>query len=87
MLALWLGSLVLVSVRAASALQMSGPIVVVGLNPALQRTITLSGLKVGGVNRASSVEVGIGGKGQNVIVASRHMQLQRPSQLLQFLGE
>ncbi|KAJ1424277.1 Ribokinase-like protein [Ochromonadaceae sp. CCMP2298] len=65
---------------------MNGPVVVVGLNPALQRTITLAGLKVGGVNRAASVEVGIGGKGQNVIVASRHMQLQKPSQLLQFLG-
>lgn len=47
-------------------------IVVVGLNGALQRTIVFEppkGLKVGDVNRASSVGAGIGGKGQNVCVA------------------
>ena len=45
---------------------------VVGLNGALQRTIVFAppkGLKVGDVNRASSVGAGIGGKGQNVCVA------------------
>lgn len=47
-------------------------IIVVGLNGALQRTIVFQppkGLKVGNVNRASSVGAGIGGKGQNVCVA------------------
>lgn len=47
---------------------------VVGLNGALQRTIVFAppkGLKVGDVNRASSVGAGIGGKGQNVCVALR----------------
>ena len=45
-----------------------------GLNGALQRTIVFAppkGLKVGDVNRASSVGAGIGGKGQNVCVALR----------------
>lgn len=49
-------------------------IVVVGLNGALQRTIVFKppkGLRVGDVNRASSVGAGIGGKGQNVCVALR----------------
>lgn len=49
-------------------------VVVVGLNGALQRTIVFAppkGLKVGDVNRASSVGAGIGGKGQNVCVALR----------------
>ncbi|CAM9912307.1 unnamed protein product [Ascophyllum nodosum] len=47
-------------------------IVVVGLNGALQRTVVFQppkGLRVGGVNRASYVGAGIGGKGQNVCVA------------------
>jgi hypothetical protein len=36
----------------------AGSVVVVGLNPALQRTISLStSLEVGSVNRASSVQV------------------------------
>ena len=36
----------------------TGSVVVVGLNPALQRTVTLSTcLEVGSVNRASSVQV------------------------------
>lgn len=49
-------------------------IVVVGLNGAQQRTIIFKppkGLRVGDVNRASSVGSGIGGKGQNVCVALR----------------
>lgn len=49
-------------------------LVVVGLNGAQQRTIIFKppkGLRVGDVNRASSVGSGIGGKGQNVCVALR----------------
>lgn len=39
----------------------AGSVVVVGLNPALQRTISLStSLEVGSVNRASSVQVMMG---------------------------
>jgi fructose-1-phosphate kinase PfkB-like protein len=89
---------------------------VIGLNPALQRTVTLAAsLQVGSVNRGSSVQVrnalrkldlscncnhnvtqllrsincyqvGIGGKGQDVIVASVSMNANPPPVLLQFLG-
>lgn len=49
--------------------------IVIGLNPAVQRTITLSSpLKKGSVNRGSSVTIGIGGKGQNNYVASINMK-------------
>ncbi len=62
-------------------------VLIVGLNPALQRTITVSNLELGGVNRANNVKVGIGGKGQNACVASNCMHsLHRPT-LLQFLGK
>jgi hypothetical protein len=40
-------------------------VLALGLNAALQRVIRLKGLELGGVNRAESVTVGIGGKGQN----------------------
>lgn len=49
-------------------------IVIIGLNGALQRRLVFKppkGLKVGSVNRAASVDAGIGGKGQNVCVALR----------------
>lgn len=59
----------------------------VGLNPALQRTITVPNLKVGSVNRGSKVLVGIGGKGQNAIVAASCMETSIKPTLLQFLGE
>ena len=58
----------------------------VGLNPALQRTIQLGNqLSLGGVNRALASSIGIGGKGQNVIVAGNCIS-QSPFSLLQFLG-
>lgn len=59
---------------------------IIGLNPALQRTITIPSITLGNVLRASQVEVGIGGKGQNVIIASTYMNINKPSKLLQFLG-
>jgi fructose-1-phosphate kinase PfkB-like protein len=68
-------------------------ILIVGLNPALQRTVTLPSLTVGTVNRGSSVEIGIGGKGQNLLVASSfqipdlNLDVQFPNlRLIQFLG-
>lgn len=42
---------------------------VIGLNPAFQRIITLPSFQVGGVNRASSVTKDVGGKGQQVAKA------------------
>ena len=59
----------------------------VGLNPALQRTITVNNLQLGSVNRASNVKVGIGGKGQNAVVAAEYMQSITKPTLLQFLGQ
>lgn len=62
--------------------------IVIGLNPALQRAITVPNLHVGGVNRGSQVTVGVGGKGQNVIVASSCLPSKdKPQTLLQFLGK
>lgn len=73
---------------ARMSITMSGSNLIVGLNPALQRTVSLgAGLTVGSVNRAQSVEVGVGGKGQNALVASAFMQLETPSYILQFLGQ
>jgi len=60
---------------------------VVGLNPALQRTITVPHLKVGSVNRGSKVLVGIGGKGQNAVVAANQMETSIKPTLLQILGQ
>ena len=57
------------------------PALVIGLNPALQRSITLSVLSVGSVNRGKSVKIGIGGKGQDVLVAAASMEVI-PSPLL-----
>lgn len=62
---------------------------IVGLNPALQRIVHVPDLIVGDVNRGQKVDVGIGGKGQNVIVAANCMQTvsnYRPA-LLQLLGK
>lgn len=63
-------------------------VLVVGLNPALQRSIKVNNLIPGSVNRGVESVVGIGGKGQDVIVAAS-CQLNNkdniPS-LLQFLG-
>jgi fructose-1-phosphate kinase PfkB-like protein len=60
--------------------------VVFGLNPALQRTLTLtSRLTPGAVNRGAKVELGIGGKGQDVFIAAKSMGAELPV-LAQFLG-
>lgn len=59
---------------------------IIGLNPALQRTLTVSNLQLGNVNRASNVKVGIGGKGQNACVAAKCMKSIIKPTLLQFLG-
>lgn len=63
--------------------------IIIGLNPALQRTVTLQSLNIGSVNRAQSVEVGIGGKGQDVYVAASCMGLLSRQDVLlaQFLGQ
>lgn len=61
---------------------------VVGLNPALQRSIRLSSLVPGSVHRGIDVSVSIGGKGQDVLVAA-DCQIKNKENLpllLQFLG-
>eukprot|EP01041_Mallomonas_annulata_P010812 gene10812-22560_t len=63
---------------------------VIGLNPALQRTINVPSLTVGSVNRAASAAVGIGGKGQDVFVAASMMGIHKNAlfpRLAQFLGK
>jgi len=61
--------------------------IVFGLNPALQRTLTLSSrLTPGAVNRGAKVELGIGGKGQDVFIAAKSMEAELPV-LAQFLGK
>lgn len=65
---------------------------IIGLNPALQRAITFqSSIELGSVNRASNVNVGIGGKGQDVYVAGKMMNVfTNPANklyLAQFLGK
>ena len=69
-------------------LRMSHRVLVVGLNPALQRQVTIAGLIKGSVNRASEVSVGIGGKGQNVLVASNFMHMREDTMVdvAQFVG-
>ena len=62
-------------------------VLVVGLNPALQRSVTLPNLVVGAVNRGASVQIGIGGKGQDVVVAAASMVAVPQPVLLQLLGK
>lgn len=60
---------------------------IVGLNAALQRRMVCGEVCIGDVNRASHASVGVGGKGQNVLLASSCMLLKGiPLKLLQFIG-
>ena len=61
---------------------------VVGLNSAIQRRLVLRVFDVGEVNRAVAASVGVGGKGQDVLLASSCMTLRaiRETKLLQFVG-
>eukprot|EP00756_Hemistasia_phaeocysticola_P051276 Hpha_TRINITY_DN26446_c0_g1::TRINITY_DN26446_c0_g1_i1::g.34015::m.34015/K00917/lacC; tagatose 6-phosphate kinase len=52
---------------------------VVGANPALQKSMYFEQLKVGGVNRASKLLFGVGGKGQN---AARALQRLSPGSVV-----
>ena len=70
-------------------LRMSNRVLIVGLNPALQRQVIFAnGLTKGSVNRASEVSVGIGGKGQNVLVASNFLDIgdETKVDVAQFVG-
>ena len=70
-------------------LRMSSSVLVAGLNPALQRQVTFAhGLTKGSVNRASGAGVGIGGKGQNMLVASTFMGVREDVKvdIAQFVG-
>lgn len=62
--------------------------VIVGLNAALQRRMIFQEILSGDVNRAQSASVGIGGKGQDVLLATSCMELvdKKKTGLLQFIG-
>lgn len=57
----------------------------VTLNPALDRTVEVEGLQVGGTNRAAVVRVDPGGKGLNVARVARRLGLRAVA--LGFVGE
>lgn len=60
-------------------------VVTVTLNPALDRTVEVEGLRVGGTNRAAVVRVDPGGKGLNVARVARRLGLRAIA--LGFVGE
>lgn len=60
---------ILLSIIFLMATRTARGVLVVGLNPALQRTLELGGLHIGEVNRAQQATIGIGGKGQNCVTA------------------
>jgi len=77
----------LVMMMMEKEVQAAGARLIVGLNPALQRTCLLqSGLQVGSVNRVASLQIGIGGKGQDVYVAASIMSPGKAPLMAQFLG-
>lgn len=71
-----------------SGLMKAGTTVVVGLNGALQKRFILAPEKklvVGDVHRAQSIQVGMGGKGQDVLVTLSCLQYNNV-QISQFVG-
>ena len=67
----------------------SSPIIVVGLNAALQKRFVLPDKQVlmpGNVHRASTVNIGVGGKGQDAAIALHCLGLNDAIKLLQFVG-
>ena len=86
-LLLLLSLLLAPTAHSISSMSMKRELLVIGLNPALQRSITLSSLVVGAVNRGTSVQIGIGGKGQDVVVAAVSMAAAPQPVLLQLLGK
>lgn len=69
------------------AARSEGRTLVVGLNSALQRRVYFSGLELGSVHRAQAAESGIGGKGQDVFLASSCLKVKAAPKLLQFVGQ
>lgn len=68
---------------------MSGSTVIVGLNGALQKRFILppnESLIPGNVHRAEKVQVGVGGKGQDVAIALSCLEYTGNLQLAQFVG-
>ena len=70
-----------------SSLPSSPSSAIIGLNAALQRVINLDLLRPGEVNRGRRVTIGIGGKGQDVALAARYMNLISQPCLIQFVGQ
>ena len=68
---------------------MSGSTVIVGLNGALQKRFILpqsTSFVPGDVHRADEVQVGVGGKGQDVAIALSCLDFKGDLQLAQFVG-
>lgn len=92
----WLGILIVSwshQIQAANALAAIMPpasLVVVGLNAALQKRFVIQGgngdLVPGNVHRASQVQTGVGGKGQDVAIALNCLGTSG-IRLLQFVGQ
>jgi fructose-1-phosphate kinase PfkB-like protein len=65
------------------------PLIVVGLNPALQKRFVLppgESLVPGNVHRAAQIQDGVGGKGQDVAITLQCLSSTSPQQLVQFVG-
>ena len=80
-------SLLLTSSSISGMSLSSGKIVVVGLNPALQKRLVLNDaekLVTGNVHRIKTVTEGIGGKGQDVAIALNILKVK--CELAQFVG-
>lgn len=86
---LGLVSFILVVVKPLPTTAMTQKLVVVGLNGALQKRFVIQNhadLVPGNVHRASEIQTGIGGKGQDVAIAL-HCLHSQGVKLLQFVGQ
>ena len=66
---------------------LASPVLILGLNAALQKRIFVHNFQVHEVNRVASTDWGIGGKGQNAFYASLQLPISHPPKLIQFIGQ
>ena len=77
------------TIPAAAATATGGSTVIVGLNAALQKRFILPQDRLlipGDVHRATQVQAGVGGKGQDVAIALSCLKYSEPIKLAQFIG-